>query len=281
MYRGRTTLLEGFAQMPEWYLITVVLAVFCVMGIWWRPLLGFAPLLVGSIALPLLQAVVSAWSAAFPDVQSRRLRILLRALTAALYVVQPIARLRGRIQYGLTLWRRRLRLHSTPLPHSDTVWSERWRSADDWLQSVETCLHGFGTACRHGGDFDRFDLSVTAGVFGGARLRFAIEEHGGGKQLLRFRTWPVGSFISVLTLATFAILGVTAYVGGNPVIGWFLVGAAVVAGARISYECGNAAGTLRGAIRALEGESKAAQSSAPDPEPETPPIAASAPASGD
>jgi hypothetical protein len=141
---------------------------------------------------------------------------------------------------------------------------------------VESSLRHFGTACRHGGDFDRFDLSVTAGIFGGARLRFAIEEHGGGKQLLRFRTWPVGSFISVLTLATFAVLGVAAYVDHNPIIGWFLAGAAVLAGSRISYECGNAAGTLRGAIRALESESKAARLPATEA-----PIAAVAPAAGD
>jgi len=272
MYQRPASLLEGFAQMPEWYLIAAALAVFCMLGIWWRPLLAFTPLLAGSLALPLIQAIVSASGAAFPSVDSRAARVALRALTAALYVVQPIARLRGRIQHGLTLWRRRLKLHSSPLPRTEVLWSELWRSAEDWLRLAEFHMRRFGASCRHGGDFDRFDLSVIAGIFGGARLRFAIEEHGGGQQLLRFRTWPVASFLSILTLITFAVLGVAAYVDDKPIIGWFLGGAALIAGARISYECGDAAGTLRAAIRALEREAAAAVA---------PPVATSAPASGD
>jgi hypothetical protein len=41
-----------------------------------------------------------------------------------------------------------------------------------------------------GGAFDRWDLEVLGGALGAVRVRTAIEEHGGGRQLLRVRAWP-------------------------------------------------------------------------------------------
>ncbi len=40
-----------------------------------------------------------------------------------------------------------------------------------------------------GGDFDRWDLEVKSGL-AAARLLMAVEEHGQGQQMLRFRVWP-------------------------------------------------------------------------------------------
>ncbi len=39
-----------------------------------------------------------------------------------------------------------------------------------------------------------------------ARLRVAVEEHGAGKQLARFRTWPAYSPVGVVVIALFALL---------------------------------------------------------------------------
>jgi hypothetical protein len=43
---------------------------------------------------------------------------------------------------------------------------------------------------QRAGPYDRFELDVKGGPCGGARVRFAVEEHGEGRQYLRFRVWP-------------------------------------------------------------------------------------------
>ena len=41
-----------------------------------------------------------------------------------------------------------------------------------------------------GSDTDRWDIQVRLGPLGSARLRAAVEEHGQGHQLVRYRIWP-------------------------------------------------------------------------------------------
>jgi hypothetical protein len=115
-------------------------------------------------------------------------------------------------------------------------------------------LRSYGGICRRGGDFDRYDLCVTTGIFGGARLQLAIEEHGGGKQLLRFRTWPVGSLMSLLIALALLTLAVAAELDENQIIALIFGCAAVLTGVRVGVECGGAAGAVRAAIRALQSE---------------------------
>ena len=77
-----------------------------------------------------------------------------------------------------------------PGPRTLTIWSERWRSPCEWLESIEASLKSDGSTVIRGGDFDRWDLEVRGGALGAARLRVVIEEHGAGKQLVRARIWP-------------------------------------------------------------------------------------------
>jgi hypothetical protein len=51
---------------------------------------------------------------------------------------------------------------------------------------------------------------VRGGLLGCARLLLAIEEHGGGKQLVRFRTWPKFWGLAVAVDVVFAILAALA-----------------------------------------------------------------------
>ena len=53
-----------------------------------------------------------------------------------------------------------------------------------------------------GGEYDRWDVEVRGGTLGAARLFMTVEEHGAGKQLFRFRSWPRFSIEGV-----FAIIG--------------------------------------------------------------------------
>ena len=47
---------------------------------------------------------------------------------------------------------------------------------------------------------------MRGGLLGNARLRMVVEEHGGGKQLVRFRTWPKYSATGVCLTLLLAVL---------------------------------------------------------------------------
>src|SRR5207302_8240147 len=103
--------------------------------------------------------------------RSRVARLKLRSLTAALHVLQPLARY-GRLCYGLTPWQwhgpRGLAL---PLSRTFTTWSERWQGPEERLHSIEAALQARGARVLRGGDCDRWELEVRGGLLGAARLR--------------------------------------------------------------------------------------------------------------
>jgi hypothetical protein len=134
---------------------------------------------------------------------------MLRLLTAGMHLAQPVARLKGRLMHGLTPWRRRgVSGFAWPNPRALSIWSESWKSPEEWLGGIEQRLIDAGAVVRRGSTFDRWDLEVRGGLFGSARLLHAIEEHGGGKQLARFRIWPRWSWLVVCAIAVIAAAGV-------------------------------------------------------------------------
>src|SRR5439155_176244 len=78
------------------------------LGAAWRPLLLMLPVLAVAAGASLLQACLGAAGASFTSKPRTRLaRLGHGALTAALHCLQPLARLVGRVEHGLTPWRRR------------------------------------------------------------------------------------------------------------------------------------------------------------------------------
>jgi hypothetical protein len=131
----------------------------------------------------------------------------MRALTAFLHLLQPLARLSGRLSCGLAPWRRHGRsIPALPWPRTFAVWSEQWRAPSERLQAIESTLRTEGLCVSRGGDFDRWDLEVRGSLLGAARLRTAVEEHGLGRQLIRFRVWPRPSSAAILLALFFAVL---------------------------------------------------------------------------
>jgi hypothetical protein len=159
-------------------------------------------LAVAALALA-VKAVRSAWHAPnASDAGGPRVR----ALAAILFLLQPIARLTGRLRGGLTPWRRRGELAFTlPWPRRRTVWSERWASQTDRLLELEGYLRERCMSVVRGGDTDRWDIQVRLGALGSARLRVAVEEHGQGRQLVRYRIWPRWSRALPLIVALLAL----------------------------------------------------------------------------
>src|SRR5256885_11508553 len=107
--------------MPEWHLAFALLMGLSALSFFWSPLMLFLPLLIGAALLPLAQACLSAAHASFPDAPPSRAALLKRRLlTAAPHLVQPLARLRGRLKEGLPPRRcpgdrKSTRLNSSPL----------------------------------------------------------------------------------------------------------------------------------------------------------------------
>ena len=247
LYQPAPGLLASLPLMPEWQLAIVGLAALAALGVFWPPLRVALPLLALALAVPIAQAVLSARSALLPGPAGGHWKR--RALTTVLHLVQPIARLRGRLRHGLAPWRARgPRQPISPHPRRHAVWTRRWRALDTRLGGIEEALREAGAVVWRGGDFDRWDLEVRGGLFGSARLLVAVEEHGQGQQMVRARSWPrvaAGGLVAVaalLALATAAALGQAAIAAG------VLALAAIAMAARLAWECGLAARALADAL---------------------------------
>jgi O-antigen biosynthesis protein len=231
LYRPAPGLLAALPLMPEWYLAILMLAGLTALGAAWPPLLVTAPLLGLAVGAVIAQAALSAGRAHFRrGGRSRRTMFKLRALTMLLCLVQPMARLRGRLAHGLTPWRQRgeVRAGRPPWRRICTLWRERGRAASEHLQDISRALRQRGAIVRAGGDFDPWDLEVRLGALGAVRILLATEEHGGGRQLLRFRLSPRVSSVWL----TFAALVVGSAAGAGAGRAW-LVAACLTAAAGV------------------------------------------------
>ena len=97
-----------------------------------------------------------------------------------------------------------------PWPRKFAVWTEHWRDPNERLKSFEADLRKAGVYVRRGGDYDRWDLEVRAGLLGVARLLMAVEDHGAGNQFVRVRLWPKCSLLELLPIVLFVSLSVAA-----------------------------------------------------------------------
>jgi GT2 family glycosyltransferase len=254
LYQPGPGLLASLPLMPEWWLATGILAVLSLLGLTWRPLLVALPVFVLALAAPVAQALLSARHASFTSTTSPWGRRKLMLLTAFLHLLQPVARLRGRRRWGLTPWRRRgWSGFALPRRRCLTAWSEEWHGADDWLLRTEAHLKRAGAVLLRGGEFDPWDLAVRGGLVGSTRLLMAIEEHGGGKQLARFRLGPRWSRPAVAVVVALVALTVAAALDGS----WLVVGVLGVAAfallVRGLLEAAAATAAVVEALRAVHG----------------------------
>jgi GT2 family glycosyltransferase len=208
----RPTILQFLPLMPEWYLVVLGLVALSALSLSWRPLVSTLPILGLAAFLPVMQAYLSARQASFPSQpQSIRDRAKLVGLTAVLHLIQPAARLWGRIRSGLTPWRSRSAWLVIPRARQSAVWTERWVDPVQRLHAVEAALKGDGAVVLHGAEFDAWDLEVRGGLLGFARLLMAVEDHGAGTQFVRVRSWPRYTVAAVLTTALLGVLALAAF----------------------------------------------------------------------
>jgi hypothetical protein len=242
IYETSQGTLLSLTLMPEWYLVILGLVALSALSILWSPLLITLPLLGLAVGPPVAQSILSAAHASFPtEPRSHLDRLKLQGLTALFHIIQPLARLIGRLSHGLTPWRRHGTPHfAFPRPQTSTIWSERWQALENRLEAIEAALREQGAVVIRGGDFDRWDLEVRGGLFGVLRTRMAIEEHGAGKQLVRIRLWPRFSALGLGLTFLCVVLSVLEAIDQEWLAAAFLGTMAILLGLRVFSDCGAA-----------------------------------------
>jgi hypothetical protein len=231
-----------------------VLAAVTVLGLSWPPLAAVVPLFFVAMAATILRALQGAARTRFTTRgRPAASRLACGALTAWLHLLQPLARLRGRLGYGLTPWRRRgVWPPAAPWPWATAVWRERWESPTTTLTQLSRRLAAAGAIVRSGGELDRWDLEAWVGTLGAARLLVAIEEHGSGRQLVRLRAWPRGRPGWLAVGASLALLAAGAAADGAVVAAAALAAATLGIIVRVGLDCGSALASVREALRPSE-----------------------------
>ncbi len=245
-------LLSQLPAMPEWTLIIFALGFLSALGDLWPAILVVAmPLLVSALTVSLHQAVLSAAQASFPCVRSSRLRLFwLRSLTVLLFLMQPVARLWGRAGSWLVLARKRgLGGLAWPLPRKGQLWSEEWEAPEQKLKGLELAIREQGRPFVRGGDYDPWDLEMKGGFLATVRLLMTVEEHGGGRQMYRFRLMPRYTGVAPIVFLPLAGLAAAAAIDQAWAAAGILAGLCAFIGIWWGMGCGAAMAVLKKALK--------------------------------
>ncbi len=187
------------------------------LGFLWQPLLFMWAVFAVAISIIVIQAIISASkNSSLSKKQKRNWKY--QALIITLHIVQPIARLTGRMQNGLTPWRKRgirADVKKMQLGTSRTLfyWNEAaWKATDAWLEDLEQTLINMKVRVKRGGDFDNWDIKAAAGLFAQAKGIITVEEHGANKQYVKFRYSMSYSVLGILLILFLSAISIAAAV---------------------------------------------------------------------
>jgi GT2 family glycosyltransferase len=236
-----TALWEHLLEIPEMYLLNGALALLSLLGILWRPMLLFLPLLCFAGGYPLVRAILKARQAQFPGHPLAHLWKF-RVVTVGLHVLQPLARLWGRLEHGLTPWKRRGRAGAVlPYRREWAIWTEKWIHPHDRLLQLEQAVRASGFIVSRGNAYEPWDLHVAGGLLGSARVLMAVEDHGAGKQYVRIAAWPRYSRLALILTIAGTVIALAGVLSGQ-----FIVAALLAAGSSLLFS-----GSLSEAGRSL------------------------------
>ena len=124
--------------MPEWYVLVILLGGLAALGLAWPPLLLLLPIFAAAVMLSFVQAAIAAATAQFRSHPPLR-RFAARILVAQLHLLQPLARLLGRVRHGLGPWGwTGASLGPVRLMHEREIWSEKWQSVEARLTEIQS-----------------------------------------------------------------------------------------------------------------------------------------------
>lgn len=254
VYQPGDGLMNALPLMPEWYLMAALLSGISLLGILWSALLWALVPFTASILIIVAQAIYSAAkNTALPSTYRKSTYYL---LIVVLHIVQPVARLYGRIKFGLTPWRRRgagwnwkylFVLRNKTFLH----WSEKWYSAEDYLTALEQGLIDQQVIAQRGGDFERWDLQAGNKLFTHVRCLLTVEEHGAGKQYVKIKSTVSFTVFSLAALLTMAALSSLSFLHQQWVVGAVFAFFATVILLKCTFEKSNVLHTLQLAVAGL------------------------------
>jgi len=249
LYAPRGGVYSSLLVAFEWYLWIAALALLSIAGLAWTPLLFAAPALALALGATLVAAGMSAArSQSVLRPPRRAVRATRWALTTFLHLIQPLARIRGRLGHAKSAHARTQRF-AVPLPRVSREWTEAWQSGGGRLSEIKRRLRSEGTLVARGGAYDRWDLQARRGLLGSVLLRLAIEEHGAGRQLVRVQLTPRYSRTAVSLFLVLLSLSLLALADGPQTGALVLLVAALALGARAVRSAGLAMGSVLGHIR--------------------------------
>ena len=219
LYRPAPNHALSIALTPEWLLVAAAMVGLGVIGLAVPPFGWAFALFAIMAAISVTQALRGAMEAKYL-VRAHDLPLHAKVRSFCLifffHLLQPAARLWGRLKHGLTPWRRRRAYAlSRPANLASSIWSETWRPTDEWMRDVERELEKKDAIVARGGDYDDWDLRLRGGLLANARLSMAVEDHAGGKQLLRFLTsFEPARLLPILGVAA-VIVGTSAVIEGS------------------------------------------------------------------
>lgn len=200
--------------MPEWYALMALVGALSTLGLVWPPMLVFAPVIIVMMLFTGFQAVVHASRATFPDRPTSLLAAArMRMLVGGLYLMQPVARLAGRVHYGLTPWRLRgVRGVASPLSFRHESWCKNWHDPSARLADLEGTLKRGGAVVLRGHEFARWDLELRGGLFGRVRIRQFTADLAHSAQYVQYFATPRFAPMGVLLFIFFCALCAAAIV---------------------------------------------------------------------
>jgi GT2 family glycosyltransferase len=245
VYYSSSTPFKSLPFMPESYLISGSLAALGAIGCFWKPLLIALPVSLLAVGWSLVDVLRCVRVARLPsDLQTRFTRWRLQGLTVLLHPLQNLARLRGRLRFGLTPWRRRRVTLSSPSRRTFWLASPEWQDSIERLQRLESALRASGAIVRRGGCFDNWDLEARNGMLASVRILMA-EEYSAGQQVVRVRSWPRLSGPWLALALFFGVLSIAALCDHAGAAATILGSVAAVIGAFSFQDCAGAAGIVQ------------------------------------
>jgi O-antigen biosynthesis protein len=237
---------------PEWWLVVTGLAVLGSLGVLWPPMFAALALSVVALAMLLVQATMSVRKSRIVTGPPGGLpRLALHAVTWSMHLLQPMARLYGRIRHGLIAFRRRAPMRfAVPHARQSAFFTHCWIDPIERLHMVQRRLEASKIGFQPGGDYDSWDFDVYGGSLAGARGLMAIEDQGSGTQYVRARTWPKWRPLAVIPVVIFSAISAIAFLQGAATVAAVFVSIALFVIVRTLSEAASAQVAILDALEA-------------------------------
>ena len=135
---------------------------------------------------------------------------------------------------------------------TSSIWSEQWIAPELRLENLEHQLSEMNSHVYRGGDFDRWDLWIKGGGFGGVRILMASEDHAKGHQYVRFKILPVISSLSRYLLFFAVLLTLLAFMDQSYTAMYIFLALMGLVTFRMILDIGTASGCCHKAFKLQE-----------------------------